>query len=254
VTFADRLAGADPLIGMWVLSGSAYNAEICAGAGLDWLLIDCEHAPNNVTTVLPQLQAVAAYPVEVAVRVPVADPVLIKGFLDIGVTTLMVPMIESAEQARAVVAATRYPPEGIRGVGATNARASRWGREAGYLATAAGRLSLLVQVESRAGLDALTDILAVDGVDGVFVGPSDLAASLGHLGRADHPEVVAAVEEAITTIAGSGKAAGVNAFAEPLARRYLALGARFVLVGADATLLARGSEQLAARHRAALQP
>lgn len=245
--FAERLRGPEPLIGMWVVSGSAYCAEICAGGGLDWLLLDCEHAPNDVTTVLPQLQAVAPYPVDTVVRVPVADPVLIKQFLDVGVTTLMVPMIESAEQAAAVVAATRYPPAGVRGVGSAFARASRWNRTAGYLADA--RIGVLVQVESRAGLDALDDICSVDGVDGVFVGPADLAASLGHLGEPEHPDVVAAVEKAITTIAARGRAAGVNAFAEPLARRYLELGARFVLVGADVVLLARGSEQLAARHR-----
>jgi 4-hydroxy-2-oxoheptanedioate aldolase len=252
MTFAAALRGTDPLIGMWVVSGSAYNAEICAGGGLDWLLIDCEHAPNDLTTVLPQLQATASYPVDVVVRVPVADPVVIKQFLDAGVTNLMVPMIDSADQARAVVAATRYPPAGIRGVGAAIARASRWGRTESYLANADQGLSVLVQVESQAGLDALDDLLDVEGVDGVFIGPADLAASLGHLGRPDHPEVVAAVEKAISTVAARGRAAGVNAFAEPLARRYLALGARFVLVGADVTLLARGSEELAALYSPAL--
>ena len=250
MTFVERLRdGEQPLIGMWVVSGSAYCAEICAGGGLDWLLLDCEHAPNDVTTVLPQLQAVAPYPAAAVVRVPVADPVLIKQFLDLGATTLMVPMIESAEQAAAVVAATRYPPEGVRGVGVAFARASRWNRTADYLAGAHEGIGVLVQVESRAGLDALEDICAVEGIDGVFVGPADLAASLGHLGEPEHPDVVAAVEKAITTITAHGLAAGVNAFAELLARRYLDLGARFVLVGADVVLLARGSEQLAARHR-----
>jgi len=247
VTFAEKLRGPDAQIGMWVVSGSPYCAEICAGGGLDWLLLDCEHAPNDVATVLLQLQAVAPYPVETVVRVPVADPVLIKQFLDLGVTTLMVPMIESAEQARGAVAATRYPPEGIRGVGAAFARASRWNRIPDYLRDA--KIGVLVQIESAAGLDALEDICSVPGIDGVFVGPADLAASLGRLGEPEHPDVVAVVEKVITTVSGRGLAAGVNAFAEPLARRYLDVGARFVLVGADVVLLARGSEQLATRHR-----
>lgn len=249
MTFVDRLSGDDPLIGMWVAAGSPYVTEICAGGGLDWLLIDCEHAPNDLTTVLPQLQAAAAYPVGVVVRAPSDDRVLIKQLLDVGVQNLMVPMVESAAQAGDVVASTRYPPQGVRGVGSGIARASRWNRTPGYLAGAAGTLSVIVQVESRDGLDALESIAAVDGVDGVFLGPADLAASLGHLGVPDHPEVVCAVESAIKTVVASGKAAGVNAFAEPLARRYLALGARLVLVGADVTLVARGSEDLAARYR-----
>jgi 4-hydroxy-2-oxoheptanedioate aldolase len=247
--WADRLRGDTPLIGMWVVSGSAYTAEICAGSGLDCLVIDCEHAPNDVPSLVPQLQAVAPYPIETIVRPPTGDPVLIKQLLDIGVRNLMVPMVESAEQARALVAAMRYPPEGIRGVGAAFARASRWGRVPGYLDGAAEELTLTVQVESRRGLDEVKAIASVDGVDAVFLGPADLAASLGHLGRPEHPEVLASVEQAIRTVATLGKAACVNAFAEPVARRYLTAGARFAVVGADVTLLARGSEELAARYR-----
>lgn len=242
------LAGGRPQIGMWVASASPLLAEICAGAGLDWLLIDSEHALNNLVTIAPQLQAVAAHPVTPVVRPPTGDPVLIKQLLDAGVEVLLIPMVESAEQAEQLVAATRYPPAGIRGVGSALARASRWNRVPNYLASADEGISVLLQVESRAGLDALEGICAVDGVDGVFIGPADLAASLGHLGGPDHPDVVAAVEQAIATIVASGKAAGVNAFAEPLARRYLALGASFVLVGADLTLVARGSEALAERY------
>ncbi|MCW2945722.1 MAG: garL [Actinoallomurus sp.] len=247
--WADRLRGEIPLIGMWVVSGSAYAAEICAGGGLDCLIIDCEHAPNNVPSLVPQLQAVAPYPVETIVRPPTGDPVLIKQLLDIGVRNLMVPMVESAEQARALVAAMRYPPEGIRGVGAAFARASRWGRVPGYLAGAAEELTLTVQVESRWGLDEVGAIASVGGVDAVFFGPADLAASFGHLGEAEHPEVLSSIEQAIGTVAALGKAACVNAFAEPTARRYLAAGARLAVVGADVTLLARGSEELAARYR-----
>jgi 4-hydroxy-2-oxoheptanedioate aldolase len=243
------LATGRPATGMWVASGSPVVAEICAGSGVDWLLIDSEHAPNDLRSVLGQLQAVAPYPVTPVVRPPVGDPVLIKQLLDLGVEVLLIPMVESAEQARALVAATRYPPEGIRGVGSALARASRWNRVSGYLKQAAGTVSLLVQIESRAGLDALPDIAEVDGVDGIFLGPADLAASLGHLGQQDHPEVTGAVQEAIKAITAAGKPAGVNAFPEDLADRYLAAGARFILVGADVTLLATGSEQLAARHR-----
>jgi len=243
------LAGPRPVTGMWVASGSPVCAEICAGAGFDWLLIDSEHAPNDLRSILAQLQAVAAYPVTPVIRPPSGDPVLIKQLLDVGVEVLLIPMVESQAQARALVAATRYPPEGIRGVGSALARASRWNRVEGYLLRAASTVSVLVQVESRTGLDAIADIAAVDGVDGVFLGPADLAASLGHLGEQDHPEVISAVEHAIKAITTVGKPAGVNAFPVGLADRYLDAGARFILVGADVTLLARGSEQLAARHK-----
>lgn len=246
-----RLRRPGPSIGMWVASGSPYCAEVCAGGGLDWLLVDSEHAPNDLRSLLAQLQAVAPYPVAPVVRPPTGDAVVIKQLLDIGVENLLIPMVESAEQAAALVAATRYPPAGVRGVGSALARASRWNRVPDYLHGADERIFLAVQVESKAGLDELKAIASVDGVDGVFLGPADLAASLGHLGRPEHPDVVAEVERAITTVVELGKAAGVNAFAEPLARRYLALGARFVLVGADVTLLARGSEDLAAKYGAA---
>lgn len=240
----DRLAES-PQLGMWIASGNAYSAEICAGSGLDWLMLDQEHVPNDLRSTLAQLQSVAAYPVEVLVRPASGDPVAIKRLLDIGVTNLIVPMVESAEQARDVVSATRYPPLGIRGVGSALARASRWNRVSDYLATADAGISVTVQVESAAGLKALADILAVDGIDAVFIGPADLAASLGRLGEPEHPEIVSLIEDTIALIAASGRRAGVNAFTETIARRYLDAGARFVLVGADVSLLARGSEALA---------
>lgn len=252
--FRRRLRAPAPAIGMWIASGSPYCAEICAGGGLDWLLIDGEHAPNDLRSTLAQLQAVAPYPVAPVVRPPTDDPVLIKQLLDIGAENLLLPMVESADQAAAIVAATRYPPAGIRGVGAAFARASRWGRVEGYLQAADEQVCVMVQIESRRGLAACGEIAAVDGVDGVFFGPADLAASLGHLGRPDHPDVVAEISQAIATVNALGKAAGVNAFAEPLARRYLDLGVRFILVGADVTLLARGSEELAARFRGVAAP
>lgn len=241
----DRLAGTRPQIGMWVASASAYCAEICAGSGLDWLLIDTEHAPNDLRSVLAQLQAVAAYPVAPVVRPAIGDPVVIKQLLDLGAQNLLIPMVETAGQAEDLVRAVRYPPSGDRGVGSALARASRWNRIPGYLTGADETISLVVQVESRRGLESLAAIAGVDGVDAVFIGPADLAASLGHIGQQNHPEVVAAVEAAIDTVRGTGKPVGVNAFVEDTARRYIAAGCRFVLVGADVTMLADGSERLA---------
>src|SRR6202789_1892670 len=199
------LAGQRPVTGMWVASGSPVVAEICAGSGVDWLLIDSEHAPNDLRSILAQLHAVAPYPVTPVVRPPVGDPVLIKQLLDLGVEVLLIPMVESAAQARALVAATRYPPDGIRGGGAALARASRWDRGGGYPQGPAETVSLLVQIESAAGLEALPEIAAVDGVDGIFLGPADLAASLGHLGEQAHPEGTGAVEDAIKAIIAAGK-------------------------------------------------
>ncbi len=247
-TFSAALAGDRPQIGMWVASGSAYCAEICAGAGLDWLLVDSEHSPNNVRSLLPHLQATAAYPVHVVVRPPSADRVEIKQLLDIGVRNLLIPMVDTPAEAHEVVQATRYPPRGVRGVGSALARASRWNRLPSYLQHADEGISVLVQVESEQGLRGIDSICAVDGVDGVFIGPADLAASLGHLGHPDHPEVMTEIERAIARIVAGGKAAGVNAFVEQDARRFMDLGARFVLVGADVSLLARGSEDLATRY------
>ncbi|MFC9761953.1 aldolase/citrate lyase family protein [Rhodococcus jostii] len=248
--WAELLRADRPKIGMWIASGNAYSAEICAGAGLDWLMLDLEHVPNDIRSTLAQLQTLAAYPVEVLVRPASGDPVAIKQLLDIGATNLIIPMVESAEDARALVAATRYPPLGIRGVGSALARASRWNRISDYLPTADESLTLTVQVESTEGLDCLEEILAVDGIDAVFIGPADLAASMGYLGKPESPEVVEVIEKAISVIASSGKAAGVNAFNETIARRYMSAGARFILVGADVTVLARGSEALARRYSA----
>lgn len=235
---------------MWLASGSGYIAEICAGSGIDWLLLDQEHAPNDLRTTLEQLQALAGYPeVDVLVRPPSADPVTIKRLLDIGAQNIIVPMIDDPAEAGAAVAATRYPPAGIRGVGSALARASRWNRISDYLATADASVSLTVQVETVAGLDSLGAIADVDGVDAVFIGPADLAASMGKLGRPEDPDVVPVIEDALATISERGKAAGVNAFNEMIARRYVAAGASFVLVGADVALLARGAEQLVDRYR-----
>ncbi len=245
--FAAALAAAErPLAGMWVCSGSPLVAEICAGSGLDWLLIDAEHSPNGLESILAQLQAVHGYPVHALVRPPVNDTVLIKQYLDLGVQNLLIPMVHSVADAEAAVAATRYPPAGVRGVGSALARAARWNRIPGYLAGASSTISVSVQIESVASVAAVEQILAVDGVDAIFVGPSDLAASMGLLGRQEHPDVRAAVEHCLAAAGRAGKPAGVNAFDPSTARHYLNAGAAFILVGADVALLARGSEALAA--------
>ncbi|MCZ4067511.1 HpcH/HpaI aldolase/citrate lyase family protein [Microbacterium sp. H37-C3] len=246
-TFRDALGRADrPLAGIWVCSGSPLVAEICAGAGLDWLLIDMEHSPNGIESVLAQLQAAAATPVTTMVRVPTADPVVIKQVLDLGAQNLLVPMVSSVAEAEAVVRAVHYPPRGIRGVGSALARSARWNRVDDYLAEAEQHVSLVVQIETATGVDAAAGIAAVDGIDGVFVGPSDLAASMGLLGQQSHPDVVAAVRRVFADARSAGTPAGVNAFDPALARGYAEAGADFLLVGADVALLARGSEALAA--------
>jgi 4-hydroxy-2-oxoheptanedioate aldolase len=246
-TFREQLARANrPLVGMWVCSGSPLVAEICAGGGLDWLLIDMEHSPNGLESVLAQLQAVGGYPTTPVVRVPMNDTVIIKQVLDLGAQNLLVPMVSSADEARAAVEAVRYPPRGRRGVGSALARSARWNRVDGYLIGADDHVSLFVQIETAAGVEAAAEIAAVDGIDGVFVGPSDLAASMGVLGQQSHADVVAAVQRTFQAVGAAGKPVGVNAFVPEVARSYLESGASFVLVGADVALLARGSEALAA--------
>lgn len=244
-TFKVALSRGDTLYGFWLALADAYSAEVCAGAGFDWLVIDGEHAPNDLRSILRQLQAVAPYPSAPVVRPPVGDPVLIKQLLDIGARNLLIPMVETATQARELVAATRYPPRGIRGVGSALARASAFSRDAEYLQHADEGVCLLLQVESATALTALDEIAAVEGVDGVFVGPADLAASFGHLGNPGHPEVQAAIRVAAGRIRAAGKAAGILATDEGAARRYLEWGYSFVAVGVDVTLLARATTALA---------
>ncbi len=194
--FKARLLAGDSQIGLWCSLASAYAAEIVAGARFDWLLFDTEHSPGGVESVLGQLQAIGGYDVSAVVRPATNDAVLIKRFLDIGAQTLLIPYVQNADEARAAVAAMRYPPEGVRGVAGLT-RATRFGRVPGYARRAAEELCLLVQIETGEALDELEAIANVEGVDGVFIGPGDLAASLGHVGEPGHPEVVAAVEDAI---------------------------------------------------------
>jgi 4-hydroxy-2-oxoheptanedioate aldolase len=241
-------------IGLWLGLADHYTTEICAGAGFDWLLIDGEHSPNDLRTILQQAQVIAGYPASHPIaRIPVGHGnvgvATIKQYLDLGIQTLLVPMVDTPQQAQDIVRAMRYPPDGIRGVG--GARASRWGRYPNYPKEANAQVCLLVQAETRTALDNLDAILAIDGVDGVFIGPSDLAASLGYVGNSGHPEVQQIIEQTIARINKGGKAAGILTPDETLARRYLELGATFVAVGLDNNLLARATSQLAAKFKPA---
>jgi 4-hydroxy-2-oxoheptanedioate aldolase len=240
------LAAARVQIGLWSSLASHYSVEVIAGAGFDWILLDMEHAPNDLESLLGQLQAVAAYPVAPVVRVPWNDMVTIKRVLDLGAQSLLVPYIGSAEEARAAVAATRYPPAGVRGVAGTT-RATRFGRIRDYAKRAHEELCVLVQVETKEALEELEAICAVEGVDGVFIGPADLHASLGHPGETANPAVLARIEDAIGRIRACGKAPGYLSPVEADARRMLAAGALFVAVGSDVALLARGAEALRAK-------
>lgn len=235
-------------VGLWVSLASAYSAEIVAGSGFDWLLIDTEHSPNEVDTTMAQLQAVAASPVSAVVRPAWNDKVLIKRHLDIGAQTLLVPYVQNEEEAAAAVAATRFPPRGVRGV-AGMTRATRFGRVADYAKRADAELCLLVQIETRDGIENLEAITRCEGVDGVFIGPADLAAGLGHVGDMAHAEVQSVIREAIRRIRACGKGAGILATDDATARRYMEWGTTFTAVGLDAMVLARETERLAARFK-----
>lgn len=256
-TFRDALRAQQPQIGLWLGLADRYSAELLAGVGYDWLLIDGEHAPNDVRSTLGQLQAVASAstalpPGQAAshavVRVPIGTgdvgTTLIKQYLDIGVQTLLVPMVDTREQAAQVVAAAKYPPEGVRGMGSALARSSRWQAYPNYVKEANAQVCVLLQAETVEAMRNLDAIAATPGVDGVFIGPADLSASMGHVGDPGHPEVQAAILDGIARIRAAGKAAGILASDRALARRYLAAGALFVAVGVDTVLLSRAARDL----------
>ncbi|KRH99485.1 HpcH/HpaI aldolase/citrate lyase family protein [Curvibacter sp. PAE-UM] len=255
--FKQAIAKQQAQIGLWVNLGHPVSTEICAGAGFDWLLLDAEHSPTTLPTLLSQLQTIAAYPGSHPIgRVPLghgeAGTATIKQFLDLGFQTLLVPMVDTAEQAAALVQAMRYPPEGVRGMAGT--RAARWGRYPNYGKEANEQVCLLVQAESRTALDNLDAIANTPGVDGVFIGPADLSASLGYIGQATHPEVQKAIDDAIRRIVKCGKAAGILISDETLARHYLAIGATFVAVGLDTQILVRQTSALAALYKGNVKP
>lgn len=242
--FKAGLASGAVQIGLWSTLGSNVVAEVVADSGFDWILIDTEHSPNELPDVLMQMQAMATGTASPIVRPAWNDPVLIKRLLDIGAQSLLIPFVQNAEEAVAAVAATRYPPEGIRGVTGIG-RGARYGRVKDYLHKASDEIAVIVQIETGQALQQIEAIAAVPGVDAVFIGPSDLSASLGHIGNPSHEVVQAALKRAVDTLNAMQKPAGILAFNPDDARRYMAWGYRFVAVGADLTILLKGADNLA---------
>ena len=236
-------------IGLWCSLCSNIGAEILADSGFDWILIDTEHAPNELPSVLAQLQAVTRGMATPIIRPAWNDPVLIKRLLDIGAQTLLIPFVQDETEAARAVASCRYPPAGIRGI-TTGSRAARFGRVRNYLSEADREICVLVQVETLRAIERLEAIAATDGIDGVFIGPSDLSASMGHIGNPQHPDVQRVIEDAVKRIASTGKAAGILAPVEIDARRYIEFGYHFVAVGSDIGLLAKTADALAGSAKA----
>ena len=247
--FKRTLAERRHQLGLWCSLPGAYAAEIVAGSGFDWLMFDTEHSPGDPITVLAQLQAAAPYPVSCVVRPAANDTVLIKRFLDIGAQTLLIPFVQDEEEAAAAVAAMRYPPDGVRGVSSVS-RATGFGRVADYGRKAAAELCLLVQVETVEAVERLEKIAAVPGVDGIFIGPGDLGASMGYVGQPGHPAVKAMIEDIIRRLAACGMPSGILTPDTAFAARCIELGTSFTAVGMDAAILARGTEALARQFRA----
>jgi 4-hydroxy-2-oxoheptanedioate aldolase len=238
--------------GLWVSLMGPLNTEICAAAGFDWLLLDAEHTPNDPMNLLQQAQVIAGYPgVHAIARVPMGHgyigQALIKQYLDVGIQTILVPMVDTPEQARELVRCMRYPPDGIRGMAAT--RASGWGRNTSYAREANREVCLLVQVETREGVKNLDAIAAVEGVDGVFIGPSDISAAFGHVGDPWHPEMHALHEDAFRRIQKAGKAVGILTLDEALAKKHVEMGATFIAVGTDSNLMVKSTSGLAAKFK-----
>ena len=244
-----RLANGEATTGLWLSLANSYTAELASYIGFDWLLIDGEHAPNDLRAIMEQLQVLRNSPSPVVVRPPIGETYMIKQLLDMGTQSLLIPMVESGEQAEMLVKAVRYPPRGIRGVGAGSARATSFGTINNYTATADAQICLMVQIESKAGVAALDAIATTEGVDLLFIGPSDLSADMGFLGNPYAPEVQVVIEDAIKRIRAHGKAVGIYMANPDYAKRYLELGAQFIAMGSDASVLASGSKQLQAQFK-----
>jgi 4-hydroxy-2-oxoheptanedioate aldolase len=247
--FKRALKAGKAQIGLWSSLSSNYSVEVIAGAGFDWILLDTEHSPADLENLLTQLQAAAPYPAHPVVRVPWNDMVTMKRVLDIGAQSLLVPYVSTAEEARKAVSYTRYPPAGVRGVAGTT-RATRFGRIKDYAGRAHEEICVLVQVETQAALDNIDAICGIDGIDGVFIGPADLHASMGYPGEIANPKVKPLIDDAIRRIRKRGCAPGILTPSEADARHWLECGALFVAVGADVGILARGAEALAAKFKA----
>jgi 4-hydroxy-2-oxoheptanedioate aldolase len=252
--FKQALAEGGPLYGLWLGLPDASVAELAGGAGFDWLLIDHEHGPFELRDVMHHLQAIAPYPVAPIVRPVEGNPALLKKMLDIGVQTFLIPMVETAEQAQELVSAMLYPPAGTRGLGTSMARAAQWNRVPGYLKKANDEICLLLQVETASAMKNIDAILAVEGVDGVFIGPSDLSASMGHIGDAGHPEVREAIASGLASIKRADKIAGLLCMDPALVEDYVAQGADFVGVGVDTLILGQGMVKLAQQFKTGKAP
>lgn len=250
-TFKQALGEGKTLFGCWMSIAEAYTAEILSASGFDWLLIDGEHSPNDIRSIRDQMTALKGSDSHPVVRVPIGETWVIKQVLDVGAQTILVPMVETADQARALVRACHYPPSGTRGVGYSVSRAGGFGQFENYGPTANAQICLLVQVESRIGLENLDDILAVEGVDGVFIGPADLSASLGYLGKTAHPDMQATILDALKRISASGKAAGILTTDDAMIQASLDAGARFVAVAMDIALLLNTAQTTAAKWKSA---
>ena len=249
-TFKQALANGERQIGCWLSSGEGVIAEIMGSCGFDWLVIDGEHGPNDIRSIRDQLMALEASPSHPVVRLPIGETWMVKQALDVGAQNILIPMVETADQAREMVRACQYPPHGTRGVGAAAARATMFGKVSDYIQTADQEICLLLQVENRAGIENLDEILAVEGVDGVFVGPADLSTDMGHQGNAAHPDVRAVTADALRRIKAAGKSPGILGVAEEATQAYFDMGAEFLAVGIDMVLLAQQARSLAAKWQA----
>jgi 4-hydroxy-2-oxoheptanedioate aldolase len=249
-SFKKALAAGDMQFGCWLGLADSYSAELMGHAGFDWLVVDGEHGPNDLRSILSQLQVLAATDAHPVVRLPVGETYMLKQVLDAGAQTVLVPMVESAEEARKLVRDVTYPPHGDRGVGYALTRASKFSIIADYGTTADAQICLLLQVENLRGLAALDEILAVDGVHGVFIGPADLAADMGHMGNAAHPDVQHAIMDALARIRAAGKAPGILSTDDGMTNDAIAAGAQFVAVGADVLLLGQAARALSAKWQA----